>query len=203
MASKTSSWSHAFARAKDTEAEGRAAFADVLDDPTSAFASRKTMREQKADLAGRNADAGGEDEEEEEEEEGAKAKAKAKRGCFRQPRGLSQLYRHLEENPGALLEASAAAPVPDPAPEADEGKAPQSNLGRQICRQWLKSHYLAHPKPCDGSCGRLHAAPVSVMTVYKDYSFKGLPKKDREKILAAMKAESAGDAGTPTSSPPR
>ena len=173
--STSSSWHLAFARAKTTEAEGRAAFADVLDDPRSAFASRKNKR-----LA--NAEAEGEDEEGDEEEE----EAKAKRGCFRQPRGLSQLYRRLADSLPPEPEAPEL-PAPEAAPK-------ESNLARQICRQWLKARYLSHPVPCDGTCGRLHSAPPGNLNkLYKDYSFKGLPKNDRNKIIAQMQAEREGD----------
>lgn len=176
-------WSAAFAKAKSVEAEGRSAFADVLDDPTSAFASRKTKREQLAaesGIGGKDNDGRGGDEDDEEDA--------AKRGCFRQPRGLSQLYQRINDNPGGEYERDAE---PEPIDAAKEVERKESSMAKQICRQWLKNHYLSLSQPCDGACGRAHAAPANVMHIYKDYSFKGLPKKDREKIIVQMQKEKA------------
>ena len=178
-----STWSRAFQVAKATAEEGRVAFADVLDDPTSAFAPRRAKRDR--DGSDEDEEAGG--------EEGVN-------GCFRQPAGLSQFYKRLKEG----------GPAPKPADiqhqqEAQkkgahqEGKPDENleaaqvvgNLSRQICRAWLKSHYLGLGQPCDGvSCGgRSHSGPAVIAHMYKDYSFKGLSKENRAKIIKVMEAE--------------
>ena len=169
-----SSWSRAFQAAKATAEEGRVAFADVLDDPTSAFAPRRAKRDR--DESDEGEEAGG--------EEGVN-------GCFRQPAGLSQFYKRLKEGGTAPKLDDSQQQQETQESGAHQEEKPVANLSRQICRAWLKSHYLGLGQPCDGvSCGgRSHSGPAVIAHMYKDYSFKGLSKENRAKIIKVMEAE--------------
>lgn len=63
--------------------------------------------------------------------------------------------------------------------------------GRQMCRAWLKHHYLKIGSACkDGdACLRKHAVTCKPELLYKDYSFKGLSPKQRKSIMEQIKAE--------------
>lgn len=65
--------------------------------------------------------------------------------------------------------------------------------GRQMCRAWLKHHYLKIGSPCkDGdACLRKHAVTCKPELLYKDYSFKGLSPKQRKSIMEQIKAENS------------
>ncbi|KAJ1432513.1 hypothetical protein B484DRAFT_447776 [Ochromonadaceae sp. CCMP2298] len=61
--------------------------------------------------------------------------------------------------------------------------------GRQICRAWLKHHYLSLGQPCPGDCLRKHAITCRPEALYKDYSFKGLSANQKKSIFAKVSAE--------------
>lgn len=63
---------------------------------------------------------------------------------------------------------------------------------RQICRTWLKHTYLQIGAPCvDEACLRLHEISCRADSLYKDFSFKGLPQKHRKRILERVRDEQA------------
>ena len=163
-----SSWASAFRAAKATEAEGRAAFADVLD---AAPKAGKRSRD-------------GDDEAEGEGEEV---------GCFRQPAGLSQFYKRLksgEPPPIAAVSSRSEEGASERPSKQQLTEGGGDYLARQICRSWLKHTYLGLGSACgDKSCGRSHKPPAVVAHMYKDFSFKGLSKENRAKIITKMEAE--------------
>lgn len=172
-------WASAFRAAKRVEAEGVAAFESGGE---MNVGSRKGKRSLDDSAAG--AERG------EEDDEGG--------GCFRQPAGLSAFYKRLKSEaepggwpplPGAAAGSSSsrgAGGAPSEAPEK------RDNLALQICRAWLKRHYLGLGQECDGlKCGRSHKAPQNIGKMYTDYSFKGLSKENRAKIITKMEREQA------------
>lgn len=170
-----SSWTAAFKHAKSVEAEGRLAFSDVLDDPNSEFGSRHSKRKALLDQDG------GQVTEEIVEDDHPKA------GCFRQPVGLSQFYKRIKSSNDGTDELATTTIETE---VEDEAARLAKNMAKQICRQWLKHHYLQLGEACDGSkCGRSHAPPSSAKQMYKDYSFKGLPKQHRAKIIDQIEKE--------------
>jgi len=138
-------------------------------------------------------------------------------GGFSQPRLLSIIAReycnHIADSKCDIMEtveeqssAMAAAPEPPELSSTSDG----SNLARQICRNWLKHHYLGLGKPCnDSSCKRKHEIiEKNPERLYKDYSFKGLTPKQRKVIINAVKdatattvQSSSSSSSSPSSSP--
>ena len=174
-------WANAFRAAKMVEAEGVAAF-------ESGGEMKVGSRKGKRSLG----DAAAEAERGEEDDEGG--------GCFRQPAGLSAFYKRLksEAEPGGWppLPGAAAGSSSSSSSSRGAGGAPseapekRDNLALQICRAWLKRHYLGLGPECDGfKCGRSHKAPQNIGKMYTDYSFKGLSKENRAKIITKMERE--------------
>lgn len=64
---------------------------------------------------------------------------------------------------------------------------------KQICRTWLKHHYLETGKACNESiCKRMHSLDCfrkNIAKLYSDFSFKGLPKQQQKTILAKFSQE--------------
>lgn len=59
---------------------------------------------------------------------------------------------------------------------------------RQICRTWLKNHFLGLGTPCNKNpCPRQHEVVGNPDRLYSDYSFKGLPPRHQKAILTALK----------------
>ncbi len=113
-----------------------------------------------------------------------------------------------------LLDTSSSAAHVSEDPEATLGHEPITPardmtevLSRQICRTWLKYQFLGSSQECTGAaaeasttapqtgtdaslgpCGRRHSVPPAekVGSLYKDYSFKGLPAKHRKKIIETI-----------------
>lgn len=73
--------------------------------------------------------------------------------------------------------------------ESDE-KA--NNLAGQVCRQWLKYHYLKIGQSCNPDiCQRKHLVTGKPESLYSDFSFKGLKAKHQKTILDAVRKERA------------
>ena len=181
-------WASAFCAAKRVEAEGVAAF-------ESGIVMKGGSRKGKRSLDDAATERG-----EEEDDEGG--------GCFRQPAGLSAFYKRLksEAEPGGwppLPGAGSSSSGVGPDGARSEAPERRDNLALQICRAWLKRHYLGLGQECDGlKCGRSHKAPQNIGKMYTDYSFKGLSKENRAKIITKMEEEketlsgSNGSAGS-------
>jgi hypothetical protein len=61
---------------------------------------------------------------------------------------------------------------------------------RQICRTWLKNHYLGIGSACKKDpCPRQHIITGNPQRLYSDFSFKGLPSKHQKVILDALKTK--------------
>jgi hypothetical protein len=68
--------------------------------------------------------------------------------------------------------------------------ATADNLGRQLCRQWLKFAYLGLGEKCnEATCQRKHEIIGNPMRLYKDYSFKGLTTAQRNSIIETVKKQ--------------
>jgi hypothetical protein len=65
----------------------------------------------------------------------------------------------------------------------------EERCAKQICRAWLKNHFLSLGQVCHGECGRLHEIVGNPERLYKDFSFKGLNPKHQKLILNKVKEQ--------------
>lgn len=165
-------WGKLFALAEEQARQGLAL---VEADDWSARVERKRKRS---------------DVDDDEEENDARAEGKESRGstgCFRQPAGLAQLYQSLSKGVAAVDDA--AVELQKQQEEKEEKDLLKEKMAKQVCRQWLKNHFLGSGEACDSSCGRAHSTPANPNLLYKDYSFKGLSKDMRTRIMAKLVGE--------------
>jgi len=186
-------WSVAFKRAIEVEEEGAKDFVDIL-----AQHAQKKLRPSAATVEQSTAssiDDGDEKKPSEEDSDSEPAAASSE---------LAKLSRFVMES------TMPAAAGQNNTSNADVGVQPvlvkeKAELvterdmvevcGRQMCRAWLKHHYLKIGSSCkDGdACLRKHAVTCKPELLYKDYSFKGLSPKQRKTIMEQIKAESAAN----------
>lgn len=68
----------------------------------------------------------------------------------------------------------------------------EERCARQLCRAWLKNHYLSLGQPCtEQPCSRMHKITCRPEKLYKDYSFKGLNNNQKKAIIDKVRAEQA------------
>lgn len=66
----------------------------------------------------------------------------------------------------------------------------EERCARQLCRAWLKHHYLGLGQPCsEDPCPRMHKITCKPEKLYKDYSFKGLNPNQKKTIIEKVKLE--------------
>lgn len=169
-------WGKLFALAQEQAEQGLAL---VEADDWSARVERKRKRSD-VDDEQEKTDAMAED------KEGGKGN-RGDTGCFRQPPGLAQLYQRLSK--GVAAADDATVELQRQQEEKEEKDILKEKMGKQVCRQWLKHHFLGSGEACDSSCGRAHATPTNPNLLYKDYSFKGLSKDMRTRIMAKLVGE--------------
>jgi hypothetical protein len=77
--------------------------------------------------------------------------------------------------------------------DMSEGTA-ESSLLKQICRAWLKNTYLGIGAACSTAvCSRKHSlAGMSTGQLYSDFSFKGLSKDQRKRIISRASSDALG-----------
>ena len=123
------------------------------------------------------------------------------RGGFCQPAGLAIFFKNLKScSRNAPHEGSDAQINAECQPSETLGGNPitsdivetENGMGRQICRAWLKNHFLQLGQPCkNANCKRRHVIESrSVGSLYKDYSFKGLSTAQRNSIISQVQAAS-------------
>jgi hypothetical protein len=186
-------WKRAFNKAIQIEEDGSKFFSD-LNDKEKSWKKRK-----------READADGNDEisneiEKVETDPNSSSVVDLDEGCggFCQPVRLANFVKVMKRGNSKMSadeDGTETAPLSTEVEEAIDIEPPQRDMvevcGRQICRSWLKNHFLGIGKACDEStCLRKHAITCKPELLYKDYSFKGLSPKQRKQILAQLKAES-------------
>lgn len=172
----TSSWSSVFKRAVEIEAEGAKDFEDILGPKASG--KRKLSEEVVAVTQPAESN----------EAEGSLV-VEDEHGEFRQPVKLSQFVNSSavkQDGNGSTSEQADDAPT-EPVIEKEERNMVEV-CGKQICRSWLKYHFLKLGSPCPSTCLRKHEITCKPEHLYKDYSFKGLSPKQRKEILQQLKA---------------
>lgn len=174
-----SGWKLAFQKAKEVEEEGAKDFQDILN-----------VRKRKMD-----ADEDGSDEDVEESTSG-----------YCQSKTLSKFVAKSVKK-GALTdkEIRKLTKLKEEASET-EIKGDSGNIkansesnstgidSRQICRTWLKNHYLSIGAPCGKpDCPRQHKITCTrPESLYGDFAFKGLQPKHKEIILKAVRDSLSG-----------
>lgn len=170
------SWSKVFKRAIEIEREGAKDFQDLL--PSTGKRVRQQDETELSDQLTTN------DETAVDEVEGGYCQP-LKLAKFVGEAALCQKAGHsFKPNEGGTANAST---------ETVDIKPEERNMvevcGKQICRSWLKYHYLKLGGPCPESCLRKHEITCKPEHLYKDYSFKGLSAKQRKDILQQLKSE--------------
>ena len=123
------------------------------------------------------------------------------RGGFCQPAGLAIFFKNLKSDSRDAphegsdahnnSESRHAEILPVNAISSDVAET-DNNMGRQICRAWLKNNFLQLGQPCkNANCERRHVIESrSIGSLYKDYSFKGLSPAQRNSIISQVQAAS-------------
>ena len=115
-------------------------------------------------------------------------------GGFCQPQHLALFVQRVNSSNPHNRSAEPA----DDTIDTEQGRATdaeKNNMGRQICRAWLKHHFLSLGKPCaQTNCERKHDVNgMNVGQLYKDFSFKGLATAQRNTIIKSVQASQVED----------
>lgn len=170
-----SGWKLAFQKAKEIEEEGAKDFQDIL-----GIKKRKLEDEEGSDEEGGESTSG-----------------------YCQSKSLSKFVAKSVKK-GALTEKEikkftklkSEAVIQDPASISENvtGSSTPNDTAvaidsRQICRTWLKHHYLSIGSPCSKpDCPRQHKITCTKPeSLYGDFAFKGLQPKHKEIILKAVR----------------
>jgi hypothetical protein len=104
----------------------------------------------------------------------------------KRPRKDSSVAVDEEEEVSASKPRTIASSSSSPSSPTNES---MTGMSGQVCRLWLKHHYLTIGSPCDHLCGRKHVVTGKAESLYQDFAFKGLRKKHQQAILAAIREE--------------
>jgi hypothetical protein len=166
-----------FKRAVEIEAEGAKDFEDILGPKA---AGKRKLPEDTADAQPAHAAESNETED--------NVPIEDEHGGFCQPVKLSKFVNSTatkqDGNNSALKDDDEPS---EPVVEKEERNMVEV-CGKQICRSWLKYHFLKLGSPCPSTCLRKHEVTCKPEHLYKDYSFKGLSSKQRKEILQQLKA---------------
>jgi hypothetical protein len=167
----SSSWSTVFKRAVEIEAEGAKDFEDILGPKAS---GKRKLSEEEVVITQPAESNGAEGKDDHEE--------------FRQPAKLFQFVNSSTVRLDGTDSNTEEADTPsEPVIEKEERNMVEV-CGKQVCRSWLKYHFLKLGNPCPSTCLRKHEITCKPEHLYKDYSFKGLSPKQRKEILQQLKA---------------
>ena len=182
FARSTSTWTTAFTTATKVEAEGAKYFEGFL--PTTRKSTNPTI----------STDTSTNDKDLDVDEEDV--------GGFCQPQHLALFVQRVNSsNPTSSLVEDAENTI-----DTEHGRVidtvEKNNMGRQICRAWLKHHFLSLGNPCaQKNCERRHDVDgMNVGQLYKDFSFKGLATAQRNTIIKSVQVSQGEDISTANSS---
>ncbi len=164
-------WKAAFQKAKLTEEEGAKDFADFLQETKKRKLEEATL-----------------DEDTEITDDTVLVKSEKAGSGYSQPVQLADFVKKVRAlgtiNSTEIKELTEESVI-NPAEEISTGID-----ARQICRTWLKNHFLGIGSPCNKNpCPRKHEVVGNPDRLYSDFSFKGLPAKHKTVILNALKGK--------------
>lgn len=129
-------------------------------------------------------------------------------GAFNNPKSISSFVSKIKkrklmneenvfelENEMIQMSNNSTIPLEEIKSHRIDNKTNPDNLCHQLCRVWLKHHYLQIGKPCvsGDKCLRRHSIQlgksVSADVLHRDYAFKGLKPKHRKIIIDQILSE--------------